>query len=136
MIYRTRHMQIYQLNLGLAVSNLSFFTCCLQSQKFLLNVHQSRKAKLVYQHLSNCLLLIVKSPPSTVRVKNKCNKTYTHPTGVHGTQRDNLIFTVIVICPTEPCTSTVFTKYIHLYQANFSDQAADSCSYMTNIQKA
>lgn len=73
-------MQIYQLNSGLAVSNLSFFTCCLQSQKFLLNVHQPRKAKLDY--LSNFLLLIVKSPSSTVRVKNKCNETYTHPTGV------------------------------------------------------
>jgi len=136
MIYRTRHIQIYQLNLGLAVSTLSFFTCCLHSQKFLLNVHQPRKAKLVYQHLSNCLLLIVKSPPSTVRVKNKCNETYTHPIGVHGTQRDNLIFTVIAICPTDPCTSTVFTKYILLHQANFSDQAADSCSYVINIQKA
>lgn len=134
MIYRTRHMQIYQLNLGLAVSNLSFFTYC--GQQFLLNVHQHRKAKLVYQHLSNCLLLIAKSPPSTVRVKNKCNETYTHPIGVHGTQRDNLIFTVTVICPTELCTSTVFTKYIFLHQANFSDQAANSCSYVTNIQKA
>jgi len=40
MIYRTRHMQIYQLNWWLAVSNLSFFTCFLQSQTFLSNVHQ------------------------------------------------------------------------------------------------
>jgi hypothetical protein len=121
-------MQIYQLNWWPAVSNLSFFTCYLQSHKFLFNVHQPRKAQLFYLHCSYCLLLLVKSPPSKVRVKNKSNITYTHPTGVHGTQRDNVIFIVIVTCPTETRTSTAFTQYILLHQAKFSDQAPDSTS--------